>query len=136
MAPCGTARDPILKERIFGLNGCQGNHGEDAKEYWWYVDAHPLMPGSAGTTTTAGVFPYEDRLGNAARGGQDPEFELLDTGTFDDDRYWIVEVDYAKAIPTDLPTSAVRVTNAGPDTDTLHVLPSGMVPRHVVLGRR
>ena len=118
-------RDPILKERIFGLTGNQGNHGEDAKEYWWYLDATPShswnrwryhYPQSA--------FPYEDLVDeNAARGKQDPEFELLDTGIFDDDRYWIVEADYAKAGPHDL-LLTVRVTNAGPAADTLHVLPT------------
>ena len=60
---------------------------------------------------------------NGRRGKFDPEYELLDTGVFDDDRYWICEVDYAKADPTDL-LMTVRVTNAGPDTDTLHVLPT------------
>ena len=118
-------RDPILKERIFGLTGNQGNHGEDAKEYWWYLDATPThswnrwryhYPQSA--------FPYETLVEeNAARGKQDPEFELLDTGIFDDDRYWIVEVDYAKADPHDL-LLTVRVTNQGPETDTVHVLPT------------
>ncbi|MBK9180166.1 MAG: glucosidase [Acidimicrobiales bacterium] len=118
-------RDPILKERVFGLTGPQGNHGEDAKEYWWYLDAvpshawlrwryhYPQRP-----------FPYDDLVAeNARRGRHEPEYELLDTGAFDDDRYWIVEVEYAKADPTDL-CVRVRVTNAGPDADTLHVLPS------------
>ena len=118
-------RDPILKERIFGLTGNQGNHGEDAKEYWWYLDATPShswnrwryhYPQSA--------FPYERLVQeNATRGKQEPEFELLDTGIFDDDRYWIVEADYAKADPHDL-LLTVRITNAGPDADTLHVLPT------------
>jgi hypothetical protein len=118
-------RDPILKERIFGLTGNQGNHGEDAKEYWWYLDATPShswnrwryhYPQSA--------FPYEELVDeNAARGKQDPEFELLDTGIFDDDRFWIVEADYAKAGPHDV-LLTVRITNAGPDADTLHVLPT------------
>ncbi len=118
-------RDPILKERIFGLAGAQGNHGEDAKEYWWYVDAlpsHALNRWRYHYPQCA--FPYDDLLAeNARRGKHDPEYELLDTGAFDDDRYWIVEVDYAKAGPDDL-LMAVRVTNAGPEADTLHVLPT------------
>src|SRR5207342_1814597 len=117
--------DPILKERLFGLTGAEANHGEDVKEYWWYLDAVPShswnrwryhYPQSA--------FPYEDlRAENARRGRLDPEYELLDTGAFDDDRYWVVEVHYAKADPDDL-LITVEVTNAGPDTDVLHVLPT------------
>ena len=118
-------RDGILKERIFGLTGAQGNHGEDAKEYWWYLDAVPShawnrwryhYPQSA--------FPYQALIDeNGRRGKQDPEYELLDTGAFDDDRYWIVDVSYAKADPGDV-LMRVRVTNAGPHEETLHVLPT------------
>ena len=117
--------DPILKERIFGLTGNEGNHGEDAKEYWWYLDAVPShawlrwryhYPQRA--------FPYGRLLDeNGRRGTQEPEFELLDTDAFDDDRYWIVEVDYAKADPHDT-CILIRATNAGPDAATLHVLPT------------
>jgi hypothetical protein len=117
--------DPILKERLFGLTGNQGNHGEDVKEYWWYLDALPShawnrwryhYPQSA--------FPYADLVAeNGRRGKSDPEYELLDTGAFDDDRYWIVEADYAKADPHDL-LLTIRVTNAGPEADTVHVLPT------------
>ncbi len=118
-------RDPILKERIFGLTGNQGNHGEDAKEYWWYLDATPSHSWNRWRYHyPQGAFPYEVLVEeNAARGKQDPELELLDTGIFDDDRYWIVEADYAKAGPHDL-LLTVRVTNAGPETDTLQVLPT------------
>jgi hypothetical protein len=118
-------RDPILKERAFGLTGSEGNHGEDVKEYWWYLDAIPShgwnrwryhYPQSA--------FPYQDLISqNAARSRLQPEYELIDTGVFDESRYWIVEVDYAKASPDDL-LMAVSVTNAGPDAETLHVLPT------------
>jgi hypothetical protein len=118
-------RDPILKERMFGLTGAQSNHGEDVKEYWWYLDAIPShawnrwryhYPQSA--------FPYDVLIAeNARRGKFDPEFELLDTGAFDGERYWIVEVDYVKADPTDL-VVFVRATNAGPEAGTLHVLPT------------
>ena len=85
----------------------------------------PVMPGTVGATTIrSGPFPYADLLAeNGRRGKFDPEYELLDTGVFDDDRYWICEVDYVKADPTDL-LMTVRVTNAGPDTETLHVLPT------------
>ena len=118
-------RDPILKERIFGLTGNQGNHGEDAKEYWWYLDALPSHAWNRWRYHyPQRVFPYDDLLAeNARRGKLDPEYELLDTGAFDEDRYWIVEVDYAKGDPHDL-LMTIRVTNAGPDTETIHVLPT------------
>jgi hypothetical protein len=118
-------RDPILKERIFGLTGAQGNHGEDAKEYWWYVDAVPSHVFNRWRYHyPQREFPYGDLVAeNGRRGKHDPEYELLDTGAFADDRYWVVETDYAKASPTDL-LMTVRVTNAGPDEDTVHVLPT------------
>jgi mannosylglycerate hydrolase MGH1-like protein len=118
-------RDPILKERIFGLTGNEGNHGEDAKEYWWFLDALPSHAWNRWRYHyPQAPFPYEKLVEeNARRGKLDPEFELLDTGVFDDDRYWIVEVDYAKADPHDL-LMVVRVTNAGPEPETLHVLPT------------
>ena len=118
-------RDPILKERIFGLTGNQGNHGEDAKEYWWYLDALPSHAWNRWRYHyPQRTFPYDDLLAeNARRGKLDPEYELLDTGVFDEDRYWIVEVDYAKDDPHDL-LMTVRVTNAGPETETIHVLPT------------
>ena len=118
-------KDPILKERAFGLTGAQGNHGEDVKEYWWYLDAVPShawnrwryhYPQSA--------FPYQDLIDqNRSRSREEPEYELLDTGAFDGDRYWITEVHYAKASADDLLMS-IQVTNAGPETATLHVLPT------------
>jgi hypothetical protein len=118
-------RDPILKERAFGLTGAEGNHGEDVKEHWWYLDAVPSHAWNRWRYHyPQGPFPYEDlRAENGRRGRHDPEYELLDTGAFDHDRYWITEVWYAKADPTDV-LMTVRVTNAGPDTDTVHVLPS------------
>ena len=118
-------RDPILKERIFGLTGNQGNHGEDAKEYWWYLDALPSHAWNRWRYHyPQREFPYGDLLAeNARRGKLDPEYELLDTGVFDEDRYWIVEVDYAKGDPHDI-LMTVRVTNAGPEADTIHVLPT------------
>jgi hypothetical protein len=118
-------RDPILKERAFGLTGAEGNHGEDAKEYWWFLDA---VPSHAWNTWRyhypQRAFPYQGLLEeNCRRGRSDPEYELLDTGIFDDDRYWVVDVCYAKSDPTDILMS-IRLTNAGPDTELLHVLPT------------
>jgi len=118
-------RDPILKERAFGLTGAQGNHGEDVKEYWWYLDAIPSHAWNRWRYHyPQASFPYQELIdANAARSRQQPEYELLDTGVFDDGRYWIVEVTYAKAGPDDLLMS-VSLTNQGPDTQTLHVLPT------------
>ena len=118
-------RDPILKERAFGLTGAQGNHGEDVKEYWWYLDAIPSHAWNRWRYHyPQAEFPYQDLIDeNGRRGKFEPEYELLDTGAFDDNRFWIVEADYAKAGPDDL-LLAISVTNAGPDADTLHVLPT------------
>jgi len=118
-------RDPILKERAFGLTGPQGNHGEDVKEYWWYLDAVPSHAWNRWRYHyPQGTYPYQELIdGNAGRNRYEPEYELLDTGAFDEDRYWIVDVIYAKADPDDLLMS-VRVSNAGPDTETIHVLPT------------
>ena len=118
-------RDPILKERIFGLTGNQGNHGEDAKEYWWYLDATPSHSWNRWRYHyPQGEYPYAGLVEeNAARSKHDPEYELLDSGIFDDDRYWVVEAHYAKADAFDV-LLTVEVTNAGPEEDTLHVLPT------------
>ena len=117
-------RDSHLKERMFGLNGHQGNHGEDAKDYWWYLDATPSHSWLRWRYHYPQCsFPYDELVSvNAARSRTEPEFDLLDTGAFDDDRYWVVDVDYAKADPTDI-AIRIRVTNVGPDGDTIHVLP-------------
>jgi hypothetical protein len=118
-------RDPILKERAFGLTGPQGNHGEDVKEYWWYLDSVPSHAWNRWRYHyPQAAFPYQGLLiHNAHRTRADPEYELLDTGAFEDDRYWIVEVHYAKADPDDL-LMAVQLTNAGPEAAALHVLPT------------
>ena len=116
-------RDPILKERMFGLTGPQGNHGEDVKEYWWYLEglpSHALLRWRYHYPQDA--FPYE-QLVDHGRGREDPELELLDTGVFDDDRYWAVEVTYAKASPTEI-LQRIVLTNHGADEATLHVLPT------------
>src|SRR5262249_49895068 len=117
-------RDPILKERMFGLSGPEGNHGEDVKEHWWYTDAlpsHALRRWRCDYPQQA--FPYDDLVAeNARRTRADREYDLLDTGVFDDG-YWVVEVTYAKASPTE---TLMRVTakNAGPRTERLHLLPT------------
>ena len=118
-------RDPILKERPFGLAGPEGNHGEDVKDYWWYLDAVPSHAWNRWRYHyPQGEFPYADLVAeNGRRGRHDPEYELLDTGVFDQDRFWIVDVTYAKASQTDLLMS-VRVTNAGPEREVVHVLPT------------
>ncbi|HEX9554749.1 MAG TPA: hypothetical protein VF983_16205, partial [Streptosporangiaceae bacterium] len=117
--------DPILKERLFGLTSSQGNHGEDVKEYWWYSDAIPSHAWNRWRYHyPQRQFPYAELVAeNAARNRSEPEFELLDTGAFDDDSFWIVAVDYAKAAPDDL-LMRISVTNAGPEPASLHVLPT------------
>ncbi|MEU4569628.1 glucosidase [Micromonospora sp. NPDC023956] len=118
-------RDPILKERMFGLGGDSGNHGEDAKDYWWYEDStptHSFMRWRYHYPQAA--FPYDELVSvNGLRGRDDTEYELVDTGIFDDDRYWAVTVDYAKASPTDL-CMVVTVANRGDRAARLHVLPT------------
>jgi hypothetical protein len=116
-------KDPILKERMFGLTGPQGNHGEDVKEYWWYLEglpSHALLKWRYHYPQAE--FPYE-RLVNHGRGLRDPELELLDTGAFDGDRYWSVDVTYAKASPTEV-LMRIELENHGPDEATLHMLPT------------
>ncbi len=116
-------KDPILKERIFGLTGNEGNHGEDAKEYWWYLDSTPTHSWMRWAYAyPQAAFPY-DELVHHGRGKLDPELELLDTGIFDEDRYWDIVVDYAKATPDDW-CIRMRIRNAGPEAATLHVLPT------------
>ena len=118
-------KDPIIKERLFGLDNIEGNHGEDAKEYWFHLDAtpsHSLLRMLYKYPQAA--FPY-DRLvaTNKARLRHEPEFELVDTGIFDEGRYFDVEVTYAKASPDDI---AIRlaVSNRGPDAAVIDVLPT------------
>lgn len=117
--------DPILKERMFGLAGPEGNHGEDVKEYWWYTDATPTHSWNSWRYHYPQArFPYEDLVAtNASRDRTEPEYELLDTGVFDAARYWVVTVDYAKEGPHDL-LMHITVENAGPETATLRVLPT------------
>jgi hypothetical protein len=118
-------KDPILKERAFGLANSESNHGEDVKEYYWYLDATPTHSYMRWLYKyPQAAFPYGELVrGNAGRSRKDMEFELLDTGVFDDDRYFDVSVEYAKASPEDV---LVRITveNRGPQPATLHVLPT------------
>ena len=118
-------KDPILKERIFGLTGPQGNHGEDCKEYWWFLDSTPTHSWMRWRYVyPQAAFPYDELLArNAGRTRQQPEFELLDTGIFDDNRYWEITADYAKAAPEDM-LIRLSVRNAGPEEATLDVLPT------------
>jgi len=118
-------RDPILKERPFGLTGAEANHGEDVKEYWWYLDAVPSHAWNSWRYHyPQRAYPYQQLLDENRRSGKlDPEYELLDTGIFDDDRYWVVDVQYTMAVPTDI-LMTINVTNARPDTELLHLLPT------------
>jgi hypothetical protein len=117
-------QDPILKERLFGLTNGEGNHGEDVKEYYYYLDATPdhsylkmlyKYPQAA--------YPYAQLLHeNGSRGLADNEYELIDTGIFDENRYWDVFVEYFKAAPDDILVQ-ITIHNRGPEPAALHVLP-------------
>ena len=117
--------DPILKERMFGLTSLEGNHGEDVKEYWWYTDATPTHSWNSWRYHyPQDPFPYDELVAtNAARNRDEPEYELVDTGVFDDGKYWVVTVDYAKEGPHEL-LMRVTVKNAGSESATLRVLPT------------
>lgn len=116
--------DPILKERLFGLANAEGNHGEDVKEYYFYLDSTPTHAWMRFLYKyPQAAYPYSDLVTtNAARSRTEPEYELLDTGVFNDDRYYDVFVEYAKAAPQDIHIQ-IRIVNRGPDLATLHVLP-------------
>jgi hypothetical protein len=118
-------KDPILKERLFGLTNSEGNHGEDVKEYYFYMDSTPThsymkylykYPQAA--------FPYGDLVAtNRRRSRTEVEYELLDTGVFNDDRYFDVFVEYAKGSPEDL-LIQITIWNRGPEAASLHLLPT------------
>jgi hypothetical protein len=118
-------RDPILKERLFGLTNSEGNHGEDAKEEWFYLDSTPTHSyARALYKYPQAEFPYARLVSeNRGRSKQAGEFELSDTGVFREGRYFDVEAEYAKAAPEDLYVR-LRVTNRGPDAARLHLLPT------------
>jgi hypothetical protein len=117
-------KDPILKERLFGLAGPQGNHGEDVKEYYFYLDATPTHSYSRFLYKyPQNEFPYARLIEeNRKRGTDQPEFELLDTGIFDENRYFDIEVEYAKGTTEDIAVR-ITITNRGPEAAPLHVLP-------------
>jgi hypothetical protein len=117
--------DPILKERLFGLTNSEGNHGEDVKEYYFYLDSTPTHSYMKYLYKyPQAPYPYDDLIQtNRRRSANDFEYELLDTGVFDEDRYFDVFVEYAKESPEDL---LIRITiyNRGPEAAALHVLPT------------
>ncbi len=116
-------RDPILKERMFGLANGEGNHGEDAKEYWFYLDntpTHSYMRMLYKYPQRA--FPYEQLVRENREPWRTFEYELLDTGVFDDDRYFDVFIEYAKAGPDDI-CIRIEAVNRGPEAADLHLLP-------------
>ncbi|MGD9679874.1 MAG: glucosidase [Candidatus Obscuribacterales bacterium] len=118
-------KDPILKERLFGLTNSEGNHGEDCKEYYFYLDSTPTHSYMKYLYKyTQHPFPYVQLIeGNKGRGRQELEYELLDTGVFDDNRYFDVFVEYAKESDEDI---LIKITahNRGPDAAPLHLLPT------------
>lgn len=118
-------RDPILKERLFGLTGNEGNHGEDVKEYYFYLDSTPTHSYMKFLYKYPHAeFPYTWLVEeNRRRGRKALEFELLDTGVFNDNRYFDVVVEYAKAAPEDI-VIRIHVSNRGPEAASLHVLPT------------
>ncbi len=118
-------RDPILKERLFGLTNSEGNHGEDVKEYYFYLDSTPTHSYMKYLYKyPQREYPYSDLIQtNKRRSREDMEYELLDTGIFDDDRYFDVFVEYAKSEPEDLLVK-ISVFNRGPEAAQIHLLPT------------
>ncbi len=118
-------RDPILKERLFGLSGLEGNHGEDVKECYYYLDSTPTHSYmKALYKYPQSEFPYTRLVEeNRRRGKNDPEFELVDTGAFDENRYFDVFTEYTKASPDDM-LIRITVANRGPEAATIHILPT------------
>ncbi|MDQ6906450.1 MAG: glucosidase, partial [Chloroflexota bacterium] len=117
--------DPILKERLFGLTGPEGNHGEDVKEQYVYLDSTPTHSSmKALYRYPQRAFPYADLVAeNAGRGKDEPEYELIDTGVFDDNRFFDVVVEYAKAGADDT-YIRISATNYGPEAAPFHLLPT------------
>ena len=117
-------QDAILKERLFGLTNNQGNHGEDVKELYYYLDglpSHAYMKMLYKYPQSA--FPYDELVRmNATRGLEDPEYELIDTGAFNNNRYYDVEIEYAKAKPDEI-LLQINAFNCGPEAARLHILP-------------
>src|SRR5215831_18999408 len=117
-------KDPILKERLFGLSNAQGNHGEDVKEFYYYLDATPSHSYLKMLYKyPQGEYPYTLLVQeNAKRSRQDNEYELIDTGIFKANHYWDVFVEYFKTAPDDILVQ-VSIYNRGPEAATIHVLP-------------
>src|SRR5688500_11222446 len=118
-------RDPILKERLFGLSGPEGNHGEDVKECYWYLDSTPTHSYmKALYRYPHAPYPYARLVEEGQRRGRrDPKFELTDTGILDQNRFFDLQVEYAKAAPRDL-FIRLTITNHGPEAAPIHVLPT------------
>jgi hypothetical protein len=118
-------KDPILKERLFGLTNGEGNHGEDVKEYYFYLDSTPTYSYMKYLYKyPQSEFPYRDLVEtNRRRSRHELEYELLDTGIFDEDRYFDVFVEYAKEMPDNI-LVRITISNRGPEPATLHVLPT------------
>ena len=118
-------KDPILKERLFGLSNGEGNHGEDVKEYYFYLDSTPTHSYMKWLYKyPQAAFPYDDLVKtNARRTREELEYELIDTGVFDEDRYFDVFVEYAKSSPEEC-FIQITVANRGPETATIHLLPT------------
>src|SRR5213082_2496499 len=118
-------KDSILKERLFGLTNSEGNHGEDVKEYYYFLDntpTHSYMKALYKYPQRA--FPYAELVAeNRRRGRSEPEYELIDTGVFAEDRFFDITVEYAKVDPQDI-LIRIRAANRGPDAAPLHVLPT------------
>src|SRR3981189_203303 len=117
--------DAILKERLFGLTGPEGNHAEDVKEYYFYLDSTPTHSYMRALYKyPQRAFPYAELVAETRRRGKsDPEFELMDTGVFQDDRYFDVFVEYAKADTEDI-LIRISVSNRGPEAANLRLLPT------------
>ena len=118
-------RDPILKERMFGLTGNQGNHGEDVKELYYFLDATPTHSYLKMLYKyPQQEFPYSGLIDeNGRRGRKDPEYELQDTGIFNENKYFDVFIEYAKSSPEDI-LLKITVYNRGPEPAPIHVLPN------------
>ncbi len=128
--------DPILKERLFGLTGPEGNHGEDVKEYYYYLDntpTHTYMQYLYKYPQAA--YPYTQLVEeNKRRGRNDPEYELIDTGVFQENRYFDVFVEYAKGGPEDI-LVCITVANRGTGTGFARFAPNVVVSQYLVMGR-
>ena len=128
-------RDPIIKERLFGLTNAEGNHGEDVKEYYFYVDNLPTHSYQRWLYKYPHAeFPYADLVDtNARKSRHDMEYELLDTGVFDEDKYFDVEVEHVKLDPEDI-LCRITVHNRSTETRVVARAAHAVVPQHVVVG--